>query len=144
MSQGWWTVEPGACAKAITTPLNSDTVYLLAQRKSGGTLVSGPQRFCTTVAAFVINGNANCTVRGFTEFRLCRHAHQRPQRLCRPYRSGRPQPGFLRSVGNVEIAEMPAHLFLAERKSDAAARRKNVAGGQPHHKCLDLERHPHG
>jgi uncharacterized membrane protein len=67
VSQGWWTVEPGACAKAITTPLNSDTVYLLAQRKSGSTLVSGPQRFCTTVAEFVINGNANCTARGFTD-----------------------------------------------------------------------------
>jgi uncharacterized membrane protein len=66
-SQGWWTVEPGACAKAITAPLNSDAVYIMAQRKSGGTLVSGPQRFCTTMAAFEIRGNANCTARGFTQ-----------------------------------------------------------------------------
>ena len=29
---GRW--QPGACARAITTPLNSDAVYLLAQRKS--------------------------------------------------------------------------------------------------------------
>ena len=64
-SQGWWTVQPGACAKAITTPLNSDTVYILAQRKSGGTLVGGPQRFCTTMAAFEIRGNENCAARGF-------------------------------------------------------------------------------
>ena len=67
-SQGWWTVQPGACAKAMTTPLASDQVYLLAQRKSGGTLVGGPQRFCTTTAAFEIRGNVNCAGRGFSEF----------------------------------------------------------------------------
>jgi len=66
-SQGWWTVEPGACAKAITTPLNSDAVYVMAQRKSGGTLVTGPERFCTATAAFEIKGNANCAARGLTE-----------------------------------------------------------------------------
>jgi uncharacterized membrane protein len=65
-SQGWWTVEPGACAKAVTTPLSSDWVYILAQRKSGGTQVGGPQRFCTTMAAFEIRGNSNCAARGFT------------------------------------------------------------------------------
>jgi uncharacterized membrane protein len=67
VSQGWWTIEPGACAKAITTPLNSDAVYILAQRKSGGALVGGPMRFCTTIAAFEIRGGANCAARGFTE-----------------------------------------------------------------------------
>jgi uncharacterized membrane protein len=67
VSQGWWTVQPGACAKTLTTPLSSDAVYLLAQRKSGGTLVGGPQRFCTTQAAFQIRGSANCTARGFTD-----------------------------------------------------------------------------
>jgi len=67
VSQGWWTVEPGACAKTVTTPLASDAVYLLVQRKSGGTLVGGPQRFCTTTAAFEIRGNTNCAGRGFVE-----------------------------------------------------------------------------
>jgi uncharacterized membrane protein len=67
VSQGWWTVEPGACAKTVTAPLASDTVYILAQRKSGGTLVGGPMRFCTTTAAFEITGNANCAARGFAE-----------------------------------------------------------------------------
>ena len=66
-SQGWWTVEPGACARAITTPLGSDQVYIMAQRKSGGTLVEGPQRFCTTVVAFEIRGNQNCAARGLTD-----------------------------------------------------------------------------
>lgn len=67
VSQGWWTVEPGACAKTVTAPLASDTVYILAQRKSGGTLVGGPMRFCTTTAAFEISGNTNCVARGFAE-----------------------------------------------------------------------------
>ena len=66
VSRGWWTVQPGACAKAVTTPLNGD-VFLLAQKKNGGTLVGGPQRFCTTSAAFEIRGAANCAARGFVD-----------------------------------------------------------------------------
>lgn len=67
ISRGWWTVAGGACARALTQPLASDTVYLLAQRKSGGTLVSGAQRFCTTTVPFEIQGNSNCPARGLTE-----------------------------------------------------------------------------
>lgn len=67
VSRGWWTVAGGACARAITTPLASDTVYLLAQRKSGGTLVGGPQRFCTTTVPFEVQGNTNCPARGLAE-----------------------------------------------------------------------------
>jgi uncharacterized membrane protein len=67
VSRGWWTVTPGACARAMTTTLNSDAIYLLAQRKSGGTLVAGSQRFCTAATAFEIEGNQNCTGRGFAE-----------------------------------------------------------------------------
>ncbi len=67
LSRGWWTVTAGACARVVTTPLASDTVYLLAQRKSGGTLVAGSQRFCTAAAAFEIQGNQNCAGRGFAE-----------------------------------------------------------------------------
>ncbi|MCX7281861.1 MAG: DUF1036 domain-containing protein [Alphaproteobacteria bacterium] len=64
VSRGWWTVQPGACAKAVTTPLNTDAVYLLALRKSGGTLVGGGIHFCTTAAAFEIKGANNCSGRG--------------------------------------------------------------------------------
>jgi uncharacterized membrane protein len=67
VSRGWWTVAQGACARAVTTPLASDAVYLLAQRKSGGTLVGGGQRFCTTAVPFEIQGNTNCVGRGLTE-----------------------------------------------------------------------------
>ncbi|MFO1246997.1 MAG: DUF1036 domain-containing protein [Alphaproteobacteria bacterium] len=67
VSRGWWTVQPGACAKAVTTPLNTDAVFLLALRKAGGSVVSGGMRFCTTAAAFEIKGNENCAARGLTE-----------------------------------------------------------------------------
>jgi len=67
VSRGWWTVQPGACAKAATTPLNSDAVYLLALRKSGGTVVGGGMRFCTAAAAFEIKGADNCGGRGLTD-----------------------------------------------------------------------------
>lgn len=67
ISRGWWTVQPGACAKAQTLPLNNDKVFLLAQRKGGGTLVGGPERFCTTAAAFEIKGNDNCAGRGYSQ-----------------------------------------------------------------------------
>ncbi len=67
VSRGWWTVAGGACARALTNPLSGDTVYLLAQRRNGGTLVGGAQRFCTTAAPFEIQGNSNCAARGLTE-----------------------------------------------------------------------------
>jgi uncharacterized membrane protein len=67
VSRGWWTVEPASCAKAITTPLKADAVYLLAQKKSGGTLVGGPEKFCVTSAAFEIRGAQNCAERTLTE-----------------------------------------------------------------------------
>ncbi len=67
VSRGWWTVQPGACAKAVTTPLNTEAVYLLALRKSGGTLVGGGMHFCTTAAAFEIKGADNCSGRGLAD-----------------------------------------------------------------------------
>jgi uncharacterized membrane protein len=67
VSRGWWTVHPGACAKTITNALASDAVYLLAQRKSGASIVTGSQRFCITAAAFEIQGAGNCKTRGLAE-----------------------------------------------------------------------------
>lgn len=67
VSRGWWTVQPGACARAVTTSLNSDAVYVLAQRRNGASLVSGGQRFCTASGAFEIPGSQGCSARGFSE-----------------------------------------------------------------------------
>ncbi|HKY18465.1 MAG TPA: DUF1036 domain-containing protein [Rhizomicrobium sp.] len=67
VSRGWWTVEPHSCAKAVTAPLKTDTVFLLAQRKNGRTLVGGSQKFCTTSVIFEIRGAQNCAARGLAE-----------------------------------------------------------------------------
>jgi uncharacterized membrane protein len=67
VSRGWWTVQPNACAKAITTPLSSDAVYLLALRKAGGTLVGGTQHFCTAAGVFDIQGAGDCAARKYGE-----------------------------------------------------------------------------
>jgi uncharacterized membrane protein len=67
LSRGWWTVQPGACARTVTTPLQSDTVYLLAQKKGGSALVAGPRKFCTTPSVFDIRGAENCAGRGLAE-----------------------------------------------------------------------------
>jgi len=67
VSRGWWTVQPGACAKTVTTPLKSEAVYLLAQKKNGGVLVGGPRKFCTTPAVFDIRGSQDCAGRGLSE-----------------------------------------------------------------------------
>jgi uncharacterized membrane protein len=67
VARGWWTVQAGACARLVTTSLNGDVTYLLAQRKTGGTLVGGAQRFCTTPQAFEIHGAGDCARRGYGE-----------------------------------------------------------------------------
>jgi uncharacterized membrane protein len=67
VSRGWWTVQPGACAKTVTAPLKTDAVYLLAQKKGGGAVVTGAKTFCTTPVIFEITGAQNCAGRGLTE-----------------------------------------------------------------------------
>ena len=63
----WRFSEGGACARAVTTPLALDAVYLLAQTKDGGTVAGGNQKFCVTAVQFDIQGRGNCAARGFAE-----------------------------------------------------------------------------
>jgi uncharacterized membrane protein len=67
VSRGWWTVQPGACARTVTTPLKSDAIWLLAQKKTGGAVVSGDRKFCTTTTVFDVRGADNCAGRGLVE-----------------------------------------------------------------------------
>jgi len=67
VSRGWWTVQPGACARALTVPLATDAVFVSAQKRNGAVLVGGSQRFCTTANAFEIQGAGNCAARGYVE-----------------------------------------------------------------------------
>jgi uncharacterized membrane protein len=66
VARGWWDVPPGACAKAITTPLTFETVYLLAEKEGNPKLVGGSATFCVTDVAFEIFGDKNCAARGLT------------------------------------------------------------------------------
>ena len=67
VSHGWWKVEAGSCARAITTPLASDSIYLFAQTIGGAALVTGPAKFCTADIEFDIQGRTGCRDRGLRE-----------------------------------------------------------------------------
>ena len=97
-SRGWWRSRPGACARLITTPLDSDAVYLLAQKRTGGTLVGGPEQFCIAAQEFEIEGRSQCAKHGYRQRALrrtvpgfCAPGPPRPSGpcswLCRPYRT---------------------------------------------------------
>lgn len=74
ISRGWWKVEGGACARAITAPLTVNAVFLLAQTGNGATVVSGPEKFCITAIRFDIPGRGDCAARGFSEGGFARTA----------------------------------------------------------------------
>ena len=74
VSRGWWRVAPSACARAITTPLKEDAIWLSAQKPGGAALVTGPDQFCVTAQEFEIKGRETCPARGFTSTGFARIA----------------------------------------------------------------------
>ena len=66
LSRGWWRVAPGACARAVTSPLKEDIVWLAVQRPGGAALATGPDQFCVAAQEFEVKGRDNCPARGFT------------------------------------------------------------------------------
>jgi uncharacterized membrane protein len=67
VSRGWWRLAADGCARMITSPLKSDAVWLLVQKRGGAPLVSGADQFCTAAKAFEIKGRAGCSGRGFSQ-----------------------------------------------------------------------------
>jgi uncharacterized membrane protein len=67
ITRGWWKVPAGACAKTMTQPLNTDRVFLHAEKHGNNNLVSGPERFCLTNIEFEIQGRGNCAKRRLNE-----------------------------------------------------------------------------
>ncbi len=63
VSEGWWVIEPGACALVLTGAL-TNTPYYYRALKSGSDF-EGERSFCTTFEAFTIKGDDNCTARGY-------------------------------------------------------------------------------
>ncbi|HXS07186.1 MAG TPA: DUF1036 domain-containing protein [Rhizomicrobium sp.] len=66
ISRGWWRMAAGACARAITTPLKDDAVWLAVQKPGGAALVTGPDQFCVAAQEFEIKARGNCPARGYT------------------------------------------------------------------------------
>jgi uncharacterized membrane protein len=65
--RGWWTVPPGACARASTTPLAQADYYLFGRHKDGKPVLSGAEKFCVAPTAFEIKERGNCAGRGQAE-----------------------------------------------------------------------------
>lgn len=66
LTRGWWKVEPGACAHAITDPLSADTIYLHAEGHGDHHLVTGKTQFCVTDITFEVSGKGDCAGQGLT------------------------------------------------------------------------------
>jgi uncharacterized membrane protein len=67
LTRGWWKVPAGTCSKAVTQPLNTDRVFLHAEKHGNDKLVSGPEKFCLTNIEFEIQGRGNCAKRMLEE-----------------------------------------------------------------------------
>jgi uncharacterized membrane protein len=67
VTRGWWLVTPGACSRAITEPLKTDSVYLFAEHKAKHVIVSGPTKLCVSNIEFEIAGRAACSGKGVTQ-----------------------------------------------------------------------------
>jgi uncharacterized membrane protein len=72
VSRGWWRVAPGGCARAITTPLREDAIWLSVEKPGGAALVTGPDQFCVAAQEFEIKGGENCPTRGFASLGFAR------------------------------------------------------------------------
>ncbi len=70
MSEGWWTVAPGACSDLIKTPLDARYYYLYGFDNAAG-VWDGSTAFCTASGErFAIKGRADCTRRGYDRKRF--------------------------------------------------------------------------
>ena len=66
VSEGWWTIAPGACATPVTGDLSLRYYYFRAEA-SGHEFLDEGYAFCTQSAAFTIEGDENCAARGYEQ-----------------------------------------------------------------------------
>jgi len=74
ISEGWWQIQPGQCARVYGKPLTQRFYFYFAHvlappsNNSKQTLVwSGKYAFCVDSKAFRSEGDGNCEARGFRE-----------------------------------------------------------------------------
>jgi uncharacterized membrane protein len=63
-SEGWWNVDPGACAVPIKTPLKNRYIYWRATTP-GEEFQHENYMFCVTEKPFTIEGSEDCEARGY-------------------------------------------------------------------------------
>jgi uncharacterized membrane protein len=62
MAHGWWRIAAGACARTATGTLNSDTVWLLAEKTDGTVVLGGSDKFCVSPQTFDLPRANDCPV----------------------------------------------------------------------------------
>jgi uncharacterized membrane protein len=74
ISEGWWQIQPGQCARVFNRPLTQRFYFyfgrVLAPPSPEGkppATWGGKYRFCTDNKAFRVEGDSNCDVRGYQE-----------------------------------------------------------------------------
>ncbi len=71
VSEGWWRIEPGQCARVYSQPLTSRFYFYFAHameqtnKETPPTVWGGKYTFCTDTKAFRIEGADNCITRGY-------------------------------------------------------------------------------
>lgn len=69
-TRGWWKIGPNQCATVIRKPLTSRYLYVFATDVFGKELLSGAVPMCIGTERFVIEGAADCALRGLVEARF--------------------------------------------------------------------------
>jgi len=71
ISEGWWRIEPGQCARVYGQPLNQRFYFYYAHaltqttKDAPPTTWSGKYIFCTDDKAFRVEGDTDCAPRNF-------------------------------------------------------------------------------
>ena len=71
VSEGWWKIEPGQCARVLGGVLNQRFYFYYARalsspyRNRPPFTWSGKYQFCTDVKAFHIQGDGDCETKGY-------------------------------------------------------------------------------
>ena len=64
VSEGWWNIDPGACAIVVGGNLKNRYYYYRAE-VNGGPFKGEGYMFCTTPEDYTIVGDNNCSGRGY-------------------------------------------------------------------------------
>lgn len=66
-TRGWWRIGPNQCANVVKEPLDTRYFYVFAEDIFGKQVLQGSVPMCVGRARFVIDGEADCLVRGHVQ-----------------------------------------------------------------------------